>query len=463
MRAYGTSKPGGSSSSRARGASNRFATSRSLALPVVDRVGRRGRCRPRRRDADLAAVRVLDRPPATRVRREDHHRARARSPGGRPRARREADDVAAPQHALAVGPAQRRRPVEHDEPLLHPVVEVVRVRALAFRQLVDARADLRRRRPPCRRSRRASGTRRARSRGRARARRRSCGARAASLVEPERRGEAARGRASRPGDLGMPALPVDQHRAASRPRARPRCRRASVSPTITASAGVTSSSSSIARKIVSCGFVFPCACEVRTASATSPWWATNSAEVRATSSRAARSAARARRMSPSVGAASSYSSKCAECAQRCSISTAARYVSPRPAHADDHALGEEHPDLLVVVELGMPLHLRERRRPRLLVPRGVEVEPVPQPERAVPVRPEVGPGLREREVDVEDDGAKHATEDRSLPRREGARAVAGARLAPGGRHAVAEVALEAEGPRGEHLAAPPVLNRGAQI
>ena len=65
---------------------------------------------------------------------------------------------------------------------------------------------------------------------------------------------------------------------------------------------------------------------------------------------------------------------------------------PRAAHADDDPLGEQHPDLLVVVELGMPLHLRERGGARLLVAAWVEVEPVAEPERAVAVRAEVGPG-----------------------------------------------------------------------
>ena len=80
------------------------------------------------------------------------------------------------------------------------------------------------------------------------------------------------------------------------------------------------------------------------------------------------------------------------------------------AHPDDDPLGEENPDLLVVVELGMALELADRSRARLLVARRVEVEPVAEPKPLVALRPEIGPGPRKSEVDVEDHRAKHNRE-----------------------------------------------------
>ena len=64
-------------------------------------------------------------------------------------------------------------------------------------------------------------------------------------------------------------------------------------------------------------------------------------------------------------------------------------------------LGEGDPDLLVVDELGVVLDLVDRREPRLLVASRVEREPVPLAEPPVPVGPQLGPGPKEREVDVE--------------------------------------------------------------
>ncbi len=71
--------------------------------------------------------------------------------------------------------------------------------------------------------------------------------------------------------------------------------------------------------------------------------------------------------------------------------------------------GEEHPDLLVVVELGMPLQRRERGAPRFVVARRVELEPVALAEAAVALGPEVGAGPGDREVDVEDDCSQPCT------------------------------------------------------
>ena len=76
------------------------------------------------------------------------------------------------------------------------------------------------------------------------------------------------------------------------------------------------------------------------------------------------------------------------------------------AHADDDSFGEEHPDLLVVVELRSTLERRDRAAARVVIPRGIEFEPEPLAEPAVALGPEVRSGLRDREVDVENDCAQ---------------------------------------------------------
>ena len=133
------------------------------------------------------------------------HLVRALRPG------READDVAAAQHPLPVGVAQRRRPREHDQPLLDRVVEVERVRPLAVGELVDRWRRSARRRSPSRPSRRASGSRRAPRSGRTPARRRSSAPRPAAYSRPSAAGEAAQV-GEPPGDLRMAALAVDAAR-----------------------------------------------------------------------------------------------------------------------------------------------------------------------------------------------------------------------------------------------------------
>ena len=86
--------------------------------------------------------------------------------------------------------------------------------------------------------------------------------------------------------------------------------------------------------------------------------------------------------------------------------------TPRPvgvaAHAADDVLGERDPDLLVVLELRMRPQVVECREARRFVASGVEAEPVRVPDAPVRLRPELGPGPREREVDVEEDGPEHA-------------------------------------------------------
>ena len=84
------------------------------------------------------------------------------------------------------------------------------------------------------------------------------------------------------------------------------------------------------------------------------------------------------------------------------------------AHPLDDPLGEQHPDLVVVVELGVTLELLERAAARLLVARDVERQAVAEPELPVAGGAEVRPGPREGEVNVEDDRAEHRSfEDRA--------------------------------------------------
>ena len=86
--------------------------------------------------------------------------------------------------------------------------------------------------------------------------------------------------------------------------------------------------------------------------------------------------------------------------------TAPRGVAAHPA---DDVLGEGDPDLLVVHELGVrPADPSSAASRAVLVARRVEVEPVRRADAPVRLRPELGPGPREREVDVEENRAQHA-------------------------------------------------------
>src|SRR5581483_556762 len=100
-------------------------------------------------------------------------------------------------------------------------------------------------------------------------------------------------------------------------------------------------------------------------------------------------------------------------------------AGPAAAHPLDDPDGELDPDLLVVVELGVPLQVGHGRRPRLLVAGRVEVEPEARAEPPIAVRAEVRARLGDREVDVEEDGPKHGSA-RGTPPAAGARATAGA-------------------------------------
>src|SRR6266545_2663252 len=78
----------------------------------------------------------------------------------------------------------------------------------------------------------------------------------------------------------------------------------------------------------------------------------------------------------------------------------------RAAHPGDDPFGEEYPDFFVVIEFWVPFELRERCYARCLVVRGVECELEALVKPSIALRPEVRSRLRDREVDVEDDGAQ---------------------------------------------------------
>ena len=64
-------------------------------------------------------------------------------------------------------------------------------------------------------------------------------------------------------------------------------------------------------------------------------------------------------------------------------------------------------------ELRVALEVVERREPRVLVARGVERRARARADPLVALRPELGPGPEEREVDVEEDCLQHGAEDTS--------------------------------------------------
>src|SRR5262249_42789582 len=78
------------------------------------------------------------------------------------------------------------------------------------------------------------------------------------------------------------------------------------------------------------------------------------------------------------------------------------------AHAADDPLREAKPDLVVVLQLGMAAEIDEGGVSGRLVASRLQMEPVALAGADVPRRPELGPGPREREVDVEEDRAQHA-------------------------------------------------------
>ena len=75
------------------------------------------------------------------------------------------------------------------------------------------------------------------------------------------------------------------------------------------------------------------------------------------------------------------------------------------AHAADDPLRESDPDLLVVAEIRVLVEPFDGLSPRCGVQRRVEFEPEPPAEPLVPLRTEVRARLRQREVEVEENGA----------------------------------------------------------
>ena len=76
------------------------------------------------------------------------------------------------------------------------------------------------------------------------------------------------------------------------------------------------------------------------------------------------------------------------------------------AHPEDDSLRERDPDLVVVLELGVALEIVDRGAARIFVARGVEDDSEALAETPVSLGAEIRPGLGEREVDVEEDGAQ---------------------------------------------------------
>src|SRR5262249_42427943 len=74
------------------------------------------------------------------------------------------------------------------------------------------------------------------------------------------------------------------------------------------------------------------------------------------------------------------------------------------AHASDDLLREEHPDLLVVVELRVPFQRPDCAGARLAVALGVELEIEALAEAPIALGPEVRARLGDREVDLAEDG-----------------------------------------------------------
>ena len=163
--------------------------------------------------------------------------------------------------------------------------------------------------------------------------------------------------------------------ASRTPRA-PSTSSSSESPTITASAASTSSSSSAAAKISGLGFTLPWLPDEIHASTSIPKCRTNASRSRLVfetrpsfrpCASAPRARARRRRRARSAARAPSGST-----ISRATIAD----LGPLAAHAPDDVLREAHPDLLVVVELGMPLEIVDRGGPRVRVQVGVEPQAV---------------------------------------------------------------------------------------
>ena len=161
------------------------------------------------------------------------------------------------------------------------------------------------------------------------------------------------------------------------------------SPTITAAAGSTSRRSSAAWKMVGCGFVLPWVVEV------------------------APGVRDEAKLEPVRAELVEGGQDVFEELEVVRMLPGARHLDRTlvgalgvAAHAADDLLREENPDLLVVVELRVAFEGRDCVRTGLAVALWVELEPETLPESPVALRPEIGPRLGDREVDVEENGAE---------------------------------------------------------
>ena len=187
--------------------------------------------------------------------------------------------------------------------------------------------------------------------------------------------------------------PSRSRRIARIPTARaPSMSSAIMSPTITASAGSTSSRSRTARKIEACGFVRPWWKELMPASTSRPWWRANSrtsrAELETSPIRRPGGAHRGERIRHVVV---ELEVLVPLPAARDLDRAVVRGVG-LAAHPADDPLGEAEPDLVVVLELGMATEVDEGGVARRLVAGGSSVSPWRAPARTYPSGPSSGPG-----------------------------------------------------------------------
>ena len=170
--------------------------------------------------------------------------------------------------------------------------------------------------------------------------------------------------------------PVDEDGAACRSRARRRCRRRPCRRPSPRPRARRRAASSTARKIDACGFVFPWWNELMPASTSSAWWRANSRTSRAEFETRPIFSPRSRSSSSAGSDVVVELEVLVPLPAARELDVRRRATPARPAHAEDDPLGEGNPDLLVVVELGMPLQVEERGVARLLVARRVERQSV---------------------------------------------------------------------------------------
>src|SRR5207248_1013390 len=81
---------------------------------------------------------------------------------------------------------------------------------------------------------------------------------------------------------------------------------------------------------------------------------------------------------------------------------------PSPTQRDEDVHRERVPDRIVVQQLRMALEIQRRSLASLLVTRNVELDAVSRRDTCIPLRRQLGPGAAEREVDVEENGARQS-------------------------------------------------------